>query len=82
MAIIVEGDLVVTMNKDRAVLKNGAVCVEDDKIVAVGESSDLKSKYKADQILGGKRKLVMPGFVNDKHLANLLRRSDNFWYLL
>lgn len=74
--LMVEGDFVLTMDKDRAVIKNGAVYVENDKIVAVGEASELKSKYKADQILGGERKLVMPGFIDTHdHTSIALSRS-------
>ena len=74
--LLVEGEFVITMDKNRRVLKNAAVYVEDGKIVAVGSVDDLKSRYKADQIIGGKGRIVMPGFINaHDHLFLALTRS-------
>jgi 5-methylthioadenosine/S-adenosylhomocysteine deaminase len=74
--ILVEGGLVVTMDENRSVLRDSAVLIEDEKIVDVGKADALKSKYHPDRILVGKRKLVLPGFVDchDHTLISLYRQ--------
>ncbi len=52
------------MDAKRRVLRDSAIYIEENRIVEVGETQGLKSKYRPDKILGGKRKIVMPGFAN------------------
>ncbi|HPR17731.1 MAG TPA: imidazolonepropionase [Candidatus Cloacimonadota bacterium] len=47
-----------------AIIENGAVAVLAGKILAVGTSSEICSKYKADKIIDATGKVVMPGFVD------------------
>lgn len=78
--IIIKNGIIVTMNKDRMILKNGGVAIEGDRIVDVDQSENLAKKYSADMIIDAKGKAVLPGFVNTHtHLfQNLLkgRRDD------
>lgn len=75
-SLLVAGDLVVTMDSARRVLKDGGVYVEGNTIVDVGPSAEIKAKYKPDRIFGGRRRLVMPGFVNahDHYSGHLIRQ--------
>lgn len=75
-ALIVTGDIVVTMDPKRRVIRDGAVYIEDDTIVEVGTLDQLKSKYKVDRTFGGKKRLVLPGFVNthDHYEETLMRQ--------
>jgi 5-methylthioadenosine/S-adenosylhomocysteine deaminase len=74
--ILVHGDIVLTMDTARRVLKNSAVYVEGNKIADVGPTDELKQKHNPDRIIGGSKKLVMPGFVNahDHYTVGLLRQ--------
>lgn len=73
---LIEGDIVVTMNENRSVLDAGAVLVEGDTIRDVGSAERLREEYEYDEVVGGKDRLVMPGFVNaHDHLFITLTRS-------
>ncbi|HZW57567.1 MAG TPA: amidohydrolase [Nitrososphaerales archaeon] len=74
--LLITGDAVLTMDKNRRVIKDGAVYVEGNAIVAVGDAIELKQKFKPERVMGGRRKLVMPGFVNahDHYVVGLLRQ--------
>jgi len=75
-SLIVAGEIVLMMNEDRRVLRDGGVYVEDDKIVEVGPYTLLKSKYRPDRTIGGRKKLIMPGFVNTHdHYEQVLLRQ-------
>jgi len=62
--LIVSGATVVTMDANRAIYEDGSVAVKGDSIVAVGPRTEIESRYKAQQTIDGKGKLVLPGFVN------------------
>ncbi|MDN5354866.1 MAG: imidazolonepropionase [Candidatus Cloacimonadota bacterium] len=51
------------MNK-LAIIKNGAIAIQDQIIVAVGETDDIEKKYEAEKIVDATGKVVMPGFVD------------------
>jgi len=61
--LIVGGD-VVTMNPAREVLVGGAVAVADDRIVAVGSTSDLTARFPDAPRLDARDCVVTPGIVN------------------
>ncbi len=68
--LIKNASFVLTQNANREILKNADILVEDDKIVKIG------SVDKADTVIDGKNKLVMPGLVNaHTHLAMTLFRG-------
>ncbi|MGD8405840.1 MAG: imidazolonepropionase [Anaerolineales bacterium] len=46
------------------IIENGAVLVRDEKIVAVGESDELRSAYPNEPTLDASGSVVMPGFVD------------------
>ena len=61
---LIENGTVVTVDKDRRVIRKGAVAISKGKIVEVGKASALKKNYTAKRIYDAKDKLVMPGLVN------------------
>src|SRR6266571_5825869 len=75
-SLLVKGDIVLTMDRERRVLKDGGVYVEGNRIVEVGQAADLATKYRPERVIGGRRKLVMPGFINahDHYVVGLLRQ--------
>jgi imidazolonepropionase len=46
------------------IIKNGAVVMRDEKIVAVGETSELRASYPNEPTLDAGECVVMPGFVD------------------
>lgn len=74
--IIVEADLLITMDEKNTVLRNGAVAVHDGEIVAVGVASDVKNGRADWETLPGAGRLLMPGLINSHtHLAMALLRG-------
>jgi 5-methylthioadenosine/S-adenosylhomocysteine deaminase len=73
--LLIEG-IVITMDADRRVLRDGAVAVRGDRIVAVDQAAELRSRYDADRVLGGPRRIVLPGLIDcHNHLAQALVRE-------
>ena len=76
--LLIHGEIVVTMNGDRQQLSNGAVVVDDGRIVAVTSLSDAIDRYHPVATLGGPGTAVIPGLVNaHQHLTGdrLLRST-------
>lgn len=62
--LLIKGWYVVTMNETRDIIRDGAVAVRGNKIVAVGKASKLEQDYIAKETIGGDRFVVTPGMVN------------------
>jgi 5-methylthioadenosine/S-adenosylhomocysteine deaminase len=74
--LIIEGDHVVTMDADGAIIDDGAVAVDDGVILAIGSAADIHDEYAAVEVLSGERRIVMPGLVNGhSHAAMTLLRG-------
>jgi len=56
--------LVVAMDEARQVIRDGAVAVDGDEIVAVGESAELEARFAAREILDCAGCAITPGLVN------------------
>jgi 5-methylthioadenosine/S-adenosylhomocysteine deaminase len=73
--LLIEGT-VVTMDGARRVLRDGAVAVRDDRIVAVDDAAQLRTRYDPARRLGGARRIVLPGMIDcHNHLAQALVRE-------
>jgi 5-methylthioadenosine/S-adenosylhomocysteine deaminase len=64
MTILIKNGLIITMSKDGRIINDGALAIEDNKIVAVGENGDLKKNYGADEVIDASSKAVLPGLIN------------------
>ena len=74
--LIVNGDYVVTMDEDLAVIEDGAVAIDDGVIVAVGPAGEIGAAYRAQETLDGAQRVVLPGLVNGhSHAAMTLLRG-------
>jgi cytosine/adenosine deaminase-related metal-dependent hydrolase len=66
---------VVTMDPDRRVLSPGYVAVADDRITGVGPDADCHHD-RAERVIDGAGKAVLPGFVNaHTHAIHILMRG-------
>lgn len=64
--------------KELGIIENGAIAVKDGKIIAVGETKDIKN-IASKKILDASGKVVMPGFVDcHTHLVFAGSREDEF----
>ncbi|MEL6446833.1 MAG: amidohydrolase family protein [Pseudomonadota bacterium] len=76
IALIVYGDIVMTMDVDGTEIANGAVAIDDGAIVAVGTAREIDAAFTAADTLSGEGRVVMPGLVNGHtHAAMSLLRG-------
>lgn len=61
--LIVRNGYVITMDDANRILEDGAIAVDRGRIVAVGDSQSIASKYRANRIIDAKGAPVHPGFV-------------------
>jgi imidazolonepropionase len=61
------------------IIRNGGLAVKDDRIVAVGKTSEVRKKFRAENVISASGKIVMPGFVDPHtHLVFAGSREDEF----
>lgn len=74
--LLIKGGKILTMDKGRTIIQDGAVAIKGNKIEAVGENAVIIAKYKADKVIDAKGKLIMPGFINvHTHVIQVLLRG-------
>ena len=61
---LLKSDLIVTLDREDLILKEGYIVVEDDRILELGLQKDLDNRRKFDEVLALKNRLVMPGLIN------------------
>jgi 5-methylthioadenosine/S-adenosylhomocysteine deaminase len=91
--LLIDDAIVVTLNDDHDVFFDGAVAVDDDRIVAVGTSADVRARVpEGTQVIDAEGGAVLPGLV-DLHYHTALGRGwadhlplaenlNRFWYPL
>jgi 5-methylthioadenosine/S-adenosylhomocysteine deaminase len=62
--LLVGGDLVLTLDEQGRVLRNGALAVSGGRIVDIGPAAALEARWSATTHVDGKGRLVIPGLVN------------------
>ena len=73
--LLIEGT-VITMDPARRVIRDGAVAVKSDRIVAVDTADDVRARFDTERTLGGTRRFVLPGLIDcHNHLAQALVRE-------
>jgi 5-methylthioadenosine/S-adenosylhomocysteine deaminase len=72
--IIADIGWLITMDRGRRVIRDAAVAVDGGKIVAVGKSADITTRYAGRGTLDGRRTVAMPGFI-DCHLHSSFQLS-------
>ncbi len=84
--IYVRGGWVITLDKERRIIKDGAVAIEDGVIIDVGkrEELDKKHRFTSDIVLDVSRHIILPGLINTHvHMMQaLLRGCANYVSLI
>ncbi|EQG02968.1 amidohydrolase family protein [Clostridioides difficile 6041] len=77
MDILIKNAIIVTVNKEREVIFDGALVVKDNKIADIGNSKEIESKYTdVKKIIDAKGKVLFPGFINThNHLFQTLLKG-------
>ncbi|MCK4477071.1 amidohydrolase [Candidatus Bathyarchaeota archaeon] len=73
--ILIRNGIVVTMDKEKRIFKDGALAIEGDGIIDVGSSVELEKKYSPNREIDARGKVILPGLINTHtHLfQNLLK---------
>ena len=76
MNILIKNGTILTMS-EKGIIRQGAVVIEDDKIVDIGKTEDLERKYgRGYEKIDASGKVVMPGLINThQHAAMSLLRG-------
>ena len=61
---LLKSDLVVALDQDDRILKEGYLIVEDNLIIEIGLQKDFNSRRRFDDVVDLKNRLVMPGLIN------------------
>jgi 5-methylthioadenosine/S-adenosylhomocysteine deaminase len=64
VSLVVTNGTVVTIDKDRRVIANGAIAVDGANILAVGPRAEIDAAYKGKETIDAAGGLVIPGLVN------------------
>src|SRR5215212_10148189 len=67
MTIRFENGIIVTLGSKNQVLWNGAVVTENEKIIAVGSSTELQQRFPDAETVDCAGKIVLPGFICAHH---------------
>jgi 5-methylthioadenosine/S-adenosylhomocysteine deaminase len=72
------------MDEKRRIIEDGAIMIENDRIVDLGRTSEVKKKYKPERVIDAHRKAVLPGLINlHAHLwFKLYRGAGGEWPLM
>ena len=74
--LVTSGGTVVTMDRNKRVIEDGAVAVRGDKIVAVGKRSEIARQYRAKRTINVAGKAIIPGLINTHtHVPMVLFRG-------
>jgi cytosine/adenosine deaminase-related metal-dependent hydrolase len=74
--LLVLGAVVITMDDDRRVLRDGAVAIRDGVIVAVDSREELAAGHRPGRTVGGPGFVITPGFIDAHvHLSHHLGRG-------
>ena len=73
---LIDGALIVTMDPIRRVIQNGAVLIDGEIILAVGQSDQVKSDFSFTNRIDAGNKVILPGFIDTHvHLSEHICRS-------
>ena len=74
--LLIKGGTIVTVDKDRKVIKNGVLVTEGNRIKFIGPRGNVKKKYKAEKVINAEGKTIFPGFINaHAHMFQVLLRN-------
>jgi len=63
-SLLLKSELVVTLDQDDHILKEGYIILEDNTIIEMGFQKDLDRRRRFDDLVELRNRLVMPGLIN------------------
>ncbi|MEM4188304.1 MAG: amidohydrolase family protein [Candidatus Hadarchaeum sp.] len=72
--LLIKNGLIVTMDKDRRIIADGSIAIDEGRIVSVKKGSTAKSK--PEEVIDARGKIIMPGLIcSHTHLYGMLLRA-------
>jgi 5-methylthioadenosine/S-adenosylhomocysteine deaminase len=62
--ILIRNGIIVPMSGQKRIINDGAVAIEDDRIIAVGKTEEVVKLHSSDVEVDAKGKAVLPGLIN------------------
>jgi 5-methylthioadenosine/S-adenosylhomocysteine deaminase len=73
--ILIKNGIILTMDPSQRIIENGAIAIEDNKIVAVGETEDVEKILHDPEVIDARHQAVLPGLINLHYHAHILIRG-------
>ena len=74
--LIIKGSYILTQNKKRDLIEDGAIAISGKKISAVGISAEIEKKWVADETMDCGKSVILPGLINSHtHVPMTLMRG-------
>jgi 5-methylthioadenosine/S-adenosylhomocysteine deaminase len=74
--LIIRNGVVLTMNKARDIIENGAVAIQGTRIMAAGAEDLIKKQYPGFEVMDAEGGIIMPGLINThSHLPMIAFRG-------
>ena len=74
--LLIGNGTVLTLGKNNRVIPNGAVLILDDKIMEIGLTTDLQTRFPDAKFIDAHGRLIMPGMINTHmHLYSTFARG-------
>lgn len=75
-SLLIKGKHILTMDGHYGTIEQGAVFIEQKKIIDVGPAKRIESSYSADEIIDAGECVVMPGLISShNHMYGILSRG-------
>ncbi len=74
--LLITHGVILTLDEERRIYADGAIAVQGDRILAVGQSADLEGDYTPRRLIDARGGVVHPGFIDcHVHLSQHLGRG-------
>jgi len=74
--LIITHGVVITIDKDRRIIDDGAVVIKGDRIINIADTAEVLQEYHAPEIIDAHYKAVMPGLIDiHAHAGHALIRT-------
>lgn len=74
-SLLIKGGTIITMDRERRIIQDGVILIEDGRITSVGKSNEVTHE-KVDLKINASKKYVFPGFINcHTHMFQVLLRD-------
>lgn len=74
--LLIENGWVIPIEGDKPYIERGAIAIQDDKIVAVGPTDEIRRNFVPNETFDASGKAILPGFVNTHtHLMGAFNKA-------